>query len=775
MNVTSARGNRADDLTALLTGAPDPGDHDLVRAYLKAACDAGLSLLLVKTGLKEPFDGRLAPQRTNDDKAHQKAAKAAGQRNWRDAKAPAGVHLATDSPMILDGYLDTYIKFFGPHCKVNLGVAAGASRIVIVDCDTLDQMAAFLADAGLHPDTQPTVRSPGAKNVEGQWVHSDGGHFWFTVPDGMDLPEGASYTDPEGGYAVIWGAKYVLIPPSVRPEGCYTMAGRVHVLADWLYERIVDRDKTRTERARKTAPDADDPVALWGASVTWAEILGGTDWIATGKCDACGCDTWTAPGAHASMKSATAHERGCSVWLDSPDPPLHIWTDHDIEPFEILESHTVTRLQAVALIDFDNDVAVAMEALKLHAAPVTLGATTGNKRVNRAMSGTAADDNRQIRITWADAIEPEPVQWLWVDITADNQPGDPFAHPGNDIACVNPEGTWVSPEVETDGRIACGMVSIAAGREGTGKSSFGIWLTAKITCGQLPGAHYGVPKRVFYLATEDSWQHTLAPRMIAAGADMSKVGRVEVIVQEGTEVTLSLPNDVELLTRSIIEHDVALVVIDPLMSTLGQGLNANASRDVRMALEPIKTMAEKTMASVVGIAHFNKATGLDALSRITGSGAFKDIARAVMVFVRTDDGGIFTQPKNSVGRNDLPSLNYEITPAVVETPKGKSSTGVFSFTGVADTSVDEVLADDRGRTRCSPVTEFLIDYITEHADIRSGEIDAGEVIEAGRAAGFKEKQLTDARSRATRPLISTRREGFGKEGRSIWKIEKTKR
>ena len=377
---------------------------------------------------------------------------------------------------------------------------------------------------------------------------------------------------------------------------------------------------------------------------------------------------------------------------------------------------------------------------------------------------------RRLAITWASEIEPEPVDWLWVDITARNAGMDPFVV--DDIASVAPGRTWEPPEVETDGRIPCGMIAIAAGREGTGKSSFGIWLSARVTRGTLPGSLYGTPRRVFYLATEDSWKHTLAPRLIAAGADMKMIGRVEVVTQDRSNVTLSLPDDVELLTHSITEHGVSLVVIDPLMSTLGSGLDANASRDVRAALEPIAAMAERTGAAVVGIAHFNKSTGVDALSRITGSGAFKDVPRAVLVFARDGDEHVFTQQKNSCGRLDLPSLTYTITPEVVRTPKGPTSTGKFTFTGVADRTVDEMLADERrqGRRR-SPVTTFLVDYITQHADRQTGEVSAADVIAAGEAAGFTEGQITDARYNSREPRITTRRVGFGGEGGSLWRIE----
>ena len=137
-----------------------------------------------------------------------------------------------------------------------------------------------------------------------------------------------------------------------------------------------------------------------------------------------------------------------------------------------------------------------------------------------APDGNGGTGERRLEITWASEIEPEPVDWLWVDLTSRNiaalNVGDPYgAVTGevamDDIACVIDGHTWAPPAVETEGRVPCGMVSIAAGREGSGKSSFGIWLAARLTRGTLPGAHYGTPKRVFYVATEDSWKHPWCP------------------------------------------------------------------------------------------------------------------------------------------------------------------------------------------------------------------------------------------------------------------------
>ncbi len=369
---------REAQLTALMADAPKADDHDGVRDYLHDLAAAGCAPLLIKPGTKEPFDGRTSRKRTAEDKAAREEAKAAGRKNWIKARSPSGVHLASNDPAVLDGYLAEYIRIFKDDVEVNVAFSVGRSRLVVVDCDTADQVAAFLADAGAPSDTAPTVESPGQRDAVGAMVHKDGGHFWFTVPECVDLPEGAdSLTDPDGGYSIMWGpGRYILLPPSVRPEGPYKVPedGEVYELPDWLRDKIIEHGRGRAERAnRSTHRDgADDPIAQWGASTSWSQILADTNWTATVKTDACGCEIWTAPGEHASEKSATAHEPGCAVFADSPDPPLHIWTDHDIEPFGE-HGPNVTRLRAYAAIHHGGDIGAAMTDLDLHGGPVSFG------------------------------------------------------------------------------------------------------------------------------------------------------------------------------------------------------------------------------------------------------------------------------------------------------------------------------------------------------------------------------------------------------------------
>lgn len=326
---------------------------------------------------------------------------------------------------------------------------------------------------------------------------------------------------------------------------------------------------------------------------------------------------------------------------------------------------------------------------------------------------------RHARITWASEIEPEPVVWAW--------------------------------EEAGEGRIPAGSLSVAAGREGTGKSTFGIWLAAQITKGTLPGNYFGMPRPVFYVAVEDSWKHTLVPRLLAAGADLGKVGRFDVLTNDGNEITLSLPHDNYLLERKMEEHGVALVVIDPLMSVIGEKIDTHREREVRSALDPLAKMADRTGSVLLGIAHFNKGAGTDAASLITGSGAFKNVPRSVFGFARDDSddkgGRIMSQVKNSLGRDDLPSLSYVIETAEVQTKKGIATTGKFTFTGTSERSVADVLRDSRGGQEDHDERKEAHNWLVDFLAANGGEVPAKDVFKSGSAEGFSRDALKRAKGR----------------------------
>lgn len=349
----------------------------------------------------------------------------------------------------------------------------------------------------------------------------------------------------------------------------------------------------------------------------------------------------------------------------------------------------------------------------------------------------ASEPTRRLRLTRASDIEPEPVVWAWLD--------------------------------EGNGRIPAGAMTVAAGREGTGKSSFGIKMAADITCGILPGAFEGHPRDVFYIAVEDSWKQTIVPRLLAAGADLTRVWRVEAVDHEYGETTLSLPQDNSLLEAEILDKKVALVVLDPLMSCIGKGIDTHREREVRQALDPLARMADKTGAVLLGIAHFNKGSNTDPASLITGSGAFKNVPRAVFGFARDDDNDcrVMTQAKNSLGRADLPSLAYNVVSAEVPTRLGVTYVGKFVFLGEAARSVDEILAagqetGDHGDR--NEAADWLRGYLTDNG----GEASAADLKKAAGADDISWRTLQRARGKAG---VVSERSGFGKG--SVWRFKPT--
>ncbi len=327
---------------------------------------------------------------------------------------------------------------------------------------------------------------------------------------------------------------------------------------------------------------------------------------------------------------------------------------------------------------------------------------------------------RRARITWASDIRMRPVVWAWTDS-------------GN-------------------GRMPAGSLSVAAGREGTGKSSFGVWLAAQITRGTLPGSLYGKPRRVLYAAVEDSWEHTLAPRLAAAGADLTMVGRFDVVEGGDEAVTLSLPHDNRLLEAAVVDHQVSLVVMDPLLSLISEKIDTHQSRSVRAALDPLALLADRTGALLLGIAHFNKGGGTDPSSLITGSGAFKDVPRSVFGFVRDSDVAdgtrVMTQTKNSLGTDELPSLAYVIESATIDTDEGPAYVGRLAWKGTSDRSAQDILRDagtsPEDRAERADAATWLRDYLTGSG----GEAPATDVQAAGRGFGFSADALKRAKGKA---------------------------
>lgn len=406
---------------------------------------------------------------------------------------------------------------------------------------------------------------------------------------------------------------------------------------------------------------------------------------------------------HDALQGVAAHVR---IWAPLPDHEHADLSDH------LAAGHTIDQLQKVRAFGG-----------RLHQEESPMHAHPGG-------DNTMADDRagrRRITLTSAADIRPRPTRWLWA------------------------------------GRFALGAISLIAGPEGTGKSTLAYTLAAEVTRGTLAGDRKGQPKAVLVVATEDSWEHTIVPRLMAAGADLARVYRVEVMTSEDTHGSLNLPHDNAELEGAIGQTDAAMVLLDPLMSRLA-GLDTHKDGEVRLALEPIAAIADRTSVSVVGLIHFNKSGSGDVLNNVMASKAFTAVARSVSMVVRDadDESGrarIFATPKNNLGRDDLPMLRFTIAGHAIDTEEGPAHTSQLVWGGTVDGSIGEHIGastDPEARSMAAEAREWLTQYM--HTE--GGRVLATDASKAYSA--FCGDRTDNARRRLS---AARRRLGYDKESK----------
>jgi hypothetical protein len=372
-------------IAAVLGAAPAPSsDPADLRPFVRQACAAGLAVMLVAPGTKIPVDGRSSVQKRKDDKAAQDEAQAAGNPRYLSAKSPNGLHLATTDSATAVKYLNAAAKLYPD--PLNFAIEVGRSKLILVDVDTPEEKDAFLnwwsqAEGRDMRSVAPTVSSPGVYDQQTQqWIHWGGGHYYFTLPEGVELDDTTgnyTHTTPGGKFSVAWAHRYVLIPPSVRPEGAYRFTGMDMAAPPALLELVRGRAAHAAENRARAAErrDADggefvDAIDAWAESVEWSDVLSPHDWVPTLDTDRCGCPVWTAPGFHGTPKSATAHDGGCDLGrYTTTNAPLHVWTDHTDPLLDAWlaekNTKTVTKLQLIAIYEHGGDVSAACRALGL--------------------------------------------------------------------------------------------------------------------------------------------------------------------------------------------------------------------------------------------------------------------------------------------------------------------------------------------------------------------------------------------------------------------------
>ena len=232
-------------------------------------------------------------------------------------------------------------------------------------------------------------------------------------------------------------------------------------------------------------------------------------------------------------------------------------------------------------------------------------------------------------------VKPRPIDWLWEN--------------------------WV----------ALGKVSVLAGEGGKGKSTVLCDLAARTSTGELwpdGNRNHSGPRGVVILAAEDDVEDTLAPRLIAAGADTSRIYNIRSVVDDRIRGSFNLQADLERLEAEIEKRgDIGLVEIDPITSYLGK-VDSHKNAEVRAVLEPLGEMAARLRVAVLCNNHFTKGAGGSANNRIIGSVAFVNHARAAFIVTpdAENDGRILLMPSKMNIAPIRHGLAYRLEGFVIE-------------------------------------------------------------------------------------------------------------
>ncbi|WP_324194230.1 AAA family ATPase [Nocardia terpenica] len=298
---------------------------------------------------------------------------------------------------------------------------------------------------------------------------------------------------------------------------------------------------------------------------------------------------------------------------------------------------------------------------------------------------------------------------------------------------------WVVPDW-----IPAGSLTLLAGREGLGKSTIAASLCAQVTRGTLEGGEWaGTPKNILYVHTEDAREYTVVPRLKAAGADVDRVLFIDVQTESTDTGMLVLPLDTHALERVIIDHEIALVVLDAATSAMSTELSGKDDRAVRQYLEPLAQLAARCDCVILGLCHFGKREGADTGKLILGSIAWSQVARSVLSVARDEDSGnlVVTNTKANLAPR-IRSMEAEISSVTIRTEDGDAEIGVLRWLGESDRDARELLGgsdDGDAEPERTEGEAWLEDFLTER-----GSTAAKQVKAEARKQGIAERTLKRA-------------------------------
>jgi len=318
-------------------------------------------------------------------------------------------------------------------------------------------------------------------------------------------------------------------------------------------------------------------------------------------------------------------------------------------------------------------------------------------------------------------------------------------------------------------RVPLGALTVFFGMPDTGKSSVAIDVVSRITRGvRFPDstAEPAAPGDVLMFVAEDDKATTAVPRLVVAGADLSRVHFATFVERNGRRNDFELDRDIDTLRATLESNpNIRLLVFDPLASYLGN-VKKNAESDMRKLLLGLRNLAEHTGVAVIAIDHFNKNSDQAALHRLSGSQSLGAAPRAVWGFVRDPEDEtkrIMMHAKlNLVSDQDKSNILYSSKSIPLQIEGQESHMPAIEWGETTKRQLDDVLRSDVSEGQLERAKKTLLAQLEKDGPTLSDESD-----EKLTAAGFSDVTIRRARSALGNEEKIAHRKQQGKGGRFL--------
>jgi hypothetical protein len=250
---------------------------------------------------------------------------------------------------------------------------------------------------------------------------------------------------------------------------------------------------------------------------------------------------------------------------------------------------------------------------------------------------------------------------------------------------------------------------LVAGRKGAGKGTYLAGLAARASRGEL----FDRPVNVLVLATEDSDEIDVKPRVVAAGGDPD---RIYTLID-----SMRLPKDVPGLRAAALEiGDVGLVILDPIASHV-RG-DTHAEDPVRDAIDPLNGLAHELDCLLIGVRHLSeKSASNGALAAILGASAWVQVPRAVLIVAPDDEEEMLFHIAVNAGNRSARGAGRTFRIDLVNVGLTEPVTRALEA-GLSNKSIDDLLGQ-RDQRRPAPKREAASKLILRELESNARSLD----------------------------------------------------